>query len=649
MQGDDAHVGKYRNRYFIISVFITGILTVAAAALYGVFFGDADSDVLKGRTDSARAKAQTVLELPWRGFPELTDVERRILGSVIDRRFAVFAFDLRPFLTIYQDTAVFAFRKGLGLEEMQRADTLLRPILLNDRIPRPTPGELSNRAKADLETAYSVLNAVPSSNVRWPVLYNLGVIEFWRGNYAAAFENFKKSAARLAVGRKQISEGKYSSDNKDKNEARIVMAEIATNYAMALTTVRELAGSESRQMQLRLRAGILQFWQALALLPRHLKRTPNSTYDEFSDLKVEPLGLRVYSIWNDLIASLLSSRVVACPPAVAELESDCARFEDTLLAAKEQLGTRQHREWFGASPGARTPSANEDVGLITAFMAAAPLLKREPRARNDRLLNHNLALMLALLERYEQARRRLLLIDPAERGGSDREASFSRLISLMSAAVDGKALQQRWPQSRVAAGRTSPSRQAYRKAASDRIVSGNGFPPFAETSLFTAKESEDLDHFLFFLEWRRLISGSHDGLSRFFDTVRQLEDRDILLSTHKDWIDAVTSEAVRRTFTLMRRFEAQGRTEEAGVAKSVAIEIIRERRSLGVLVSSLSTFSVEILALLGSGILAFAAGLYFLHRLVFWFWFARPRFASAFESEHRRERLAKRRQADEST
>ena len=586
-------------------------LLVVAFLAFLVYRCERSIDASLPRVDGQPGALREALGFPWKGFPEISDVERNELDNLIPLDPVIRVSDIRPWTTLPGDGL-------LGGAEAGRNGALREAFAIIDAIYAHRRGagdasliEADQIAEAKKRLTAAQEAATPASV--WLIHYNRGVVYTWEGNRQRAAREFERAAVRL----RQLTRRPGVSD-----EVRSAAIHALYGWGDALIENQPNAPVSKNAIDA-LRGAVIE------VTNRFRARNPSGVGHAAEFYQLAPTGLSTGALRNDLLCAYLSAPQYSycgdrpMPADICETGaySGGCRYRDERFCK-----TKGRNPLQGVFEAQRTAFQNgaKNEAMVWALQNAVEIDAENP-LHDEPVVAYNIAKLLHDLKRPDLAYR---YINPITTGSRSAEATqpMVRLGWVSSILANEKV-------GAMPAAKGIEQESGYRIAYMKLHPpdAGHEPPPFQPLQLDDASKAKSLDAWLFIRRYRYLLARGE--LETFIDEHRRFN---ALGDAPTDFLDTWKRDVV---VAFLRR-AAQVR-EKAQPATKESIDQYLSRSDL---------FTGEELEKAGLG-RPFAArklrwflylvALAIVAYLAWGFWWRLNAYRSTFESAYQRDRRAR--------
>lgn len=510
------------------------IATVAAL----IYSNEKKIDAALPRISEQPGALREVLGFPWKGFPEISDAERKELDNLIPLDPAIRFSDVRAWTTWPTDPA-------LGASVTRDSNAMRDVFAILDSIQAhrrdssdPSFNEAERIAEAKKLLADAQDKAHPAT--LWLIHYNRGVVYRWEGNRQRAAGEFGRTVAKLLplLRRWPVS-----------NEVR--SAAIHAYYGWGDALFEPGANeADSKKAIDALRLAVVE-------VTNHFKVANRSGYLAAEFYELAPTGLSTRALRNDLLAAYLG----------APQYSYCGKGPMAADVCETQrfAGLCKYRDERFCKTKGRTPlqgvfeaqvkefaAGRSNEAIVWALQNAVEIHAENP-LHDEAVVAYNIAKLLHDLKRPDLAYQ---FINPITTGGRDDVTKpMVRLGWVSSILANEKEGATPAPKSDAP---SSGYRIAYQKLHPPEAK--HQPPMFKPLQLDDAEKAKSLDAWLFIRRYRSLLSRGE--LETFIDEHRRLN---ALGDAPPDFLDAWKRDVV--VAFLRRAVQVRERAQPATKAR----------------------------------------------------------------------------------
>jgi hypothetical protein len=496
------------------------------------------------------------LDWPWRDFPGVAPVERETIQREFKLDEPLMAADLRLWMDV-PEAAWARPRSPSALGELENALRSMRglPGLADAPMEPARPGEETPYDPA-IRALSRANNAQPDL---WIVLYDRGVLQHRKGNFAAAQRDLD---AALRLLRPLL----------DSPTASVYEAAIHTHYALGHALIRGGEGEPADQLARR-RADAVAAFRAAIVLIRPLWKTGVEPYKNIphalSLFRLRPTNLSTGSLTSDLVAAYMGS------PGYHDCEQKPEG--DPCQTSRGQVCYFRDRVFCNSSQRAGGPFGppflkryhafykgqkqewDEEYRLWALSNAVDRMAENSTLGENPYLL-YNLGSLLIQVGEFEPAAD---LLDQAVSSLTNSEPNEDqKQMSRLSAVASILAGREPQRPSRTA-GQQDPSdlRELYHRFYDeDETLDAPEFTAVGEE--FEPSARSLLDRWLFLRLWRQLLE---DGQFERFNQEygRLMAERGVLKEFFRRWHDEVLTDFGKRALAKADKHEKAGEGDRA--------------------------------------------------------------------------------------
>ncbi len=508
------------------------------------------------RLEDGRGPLANALKWPWRDFPGVAPVERETIQREFKLDKPLMSVDLRLWMDV-PEVAWARPKSPAALGELENALQAMRSL--------PGPGESSEEpARPGEETPYDpAIRALSRANNAqpdlWIVLYDRGVLQHRKGNFAAAQRDLE---AALRVLKPLL----------DSPTASVYEAAIHTHYALGHALVRGGEGEPASQLARRKSEAVAAF-RAAVVLTRPLWKTGVAPYNYVpharSLFQLRPTNLSTGSLTSGLVATYMGSpgyhdceQKPQGDPCQTSRGQACYFRDRVFCNSSEQAGGpfgAPFLRLFHAFYEGQEQSWNEEYRLWALSNAVDCLSENSTLGENPYLL-YNLGSLLIQVGEFEPGAD---LLDQAVSSLTNSEPNEDQNQMFRLASV-ANILAGREPRvSSRTAGQQDPSdlRELYHHFYDeDDTLDAPGFAAVGEE--FEPSARSLLDRWLFLQLWRQLLAEGR--FERFNQEYGQLmAERGVLKEFFRRWHDEVLTDFGNRALALAGQYEKTGEADRA--------------------------------------------------------------------------------------
>lgn len=531
---------------------------LALVCLILILWASRASSATVPRLEDGRGPLAEALKWPWQDFPGVALVER----ETIQREFKVdeplLAADLRLWSEV-PASGPFRPASPAAREEMESAVRAMRslPAPTDPPLDAPGPGE-----ETPFDPVIRLLsranNAQPN---QWLILYDRGVLQYRKGNYAAAERDLE---AALRALRPLL----------DVPSAPVYEAAIHTYYAQGHALARGGDGEPEGDRTER-RAKAIKSFRFAAVLVRRLWETGVEPYSyvphPLTFFQIQPTNLSTGAIASDLVAAYMAApgyhdceeKPQGDPCDNRDRKARCY-YRDSSFCLSQQRASgpfgpaflKRHHAFYDGGE-----QALSEEHRLWALSNAVDRWAENSTLGEDPYLLYNLSSLLIQVGEFEPA---AVLLDPAidSLTGSEPPEDYDRITRL---AAVSKVLAGSTPRgSTGSAERDDPSdlRQLFRILYKD----AEGLEPreFGQggRELQSGGAQALLDRWLFLHLWRQLLQeGRYERFVTEYE--RLMAQEGVFKEFFRRWHDEVLADFGRRALAQAETYEKSGEGDRA--------------------------------------------------------------------------------------
>jgi hypothetical protein len=472
-------------------------------------------DAALPRVNEKPGALREALGFPWKGFPEISDAERKELDNLIPLDPAIRFSDIRPWTTWPSDPILggFAASRNTALRDAFVVIDGIQAYRRDRSDPSFNEAEKIAEAKNLLASAQET--ATPP--MVWLIHYNRGVVYAWEGNRQRAASEFARAVGKLTP---VLRSGPVSDEVRSAaihayygwGDALFDSAASAAESQKAIVALRLAVVEATNRFKVKNRGGGVAYGAA-----------------EFHEL--EPTGLSTRVLRNDLLAGYLG----------APQYSYCGKqpMAADVCETQQFAGPCKYRDERFCKTKGRNPlqgvfeaqvkefaAGRSNEAIVWALQNAVEIDAENP-LHQEPVVAYNIAKLLHDLKRPDLAYRFINPITTGDRR-DDVTKAMVRLGWVSSILANEKEGAMPAPKSNAP---SSGYRVAYLKL---HPPDAKHQPPmFNPLQLDDAEKAKSLDAWLFIRRYRYLLSRGE--LETFIDEHRRLN---ALGDAPRDFLDA---------------------------------------------------------------------------------------------------------------